>query len=873
MRKYGKIVLSLLLSLTVICSLIPTTFARTWSDVDTFEKEIDMMTGLGFMDGENSKQFFPDDYIDNAELVRILMQVRGITEGDGVRRFQDVPTTYYAFDEIDAAFKLGYITVPADKMFYPEEKATADRALEILLGMLNYNTYRQAATETLRQTASRAGLTDGLHLGTYITKGELAKLIYNSFSCGMMEASGVQGVNTVYKVNAEKTTLSFHNWEMITGNVTGNERSSLYYSGNPAGDGKVRIDTDFYLEGDSYAGDLLGYNVDAVITKETSGFPTIIYAAAERKADVLTVAAEDIDSVSGMTFNYMDNKHLNLRADMMIVYNGLAVPFDANLLDIEYGEVTFVSTSGGKKYDIVLVNEYQSFVISSVASAEKRIYFKRGTVDGQPYVSYEDNIYQDVVIKKNGVRATEADLVAESAVAVYFADAERDLITLEVATSNTSGTISSSGVAELTGRKMMVLGTEEYLISPNVYGEEFIKLGQGAEVTLDFNNYVVQVKQATVTSNYGVVTWVGYDDLEEEALVKIFKADGKFETFKTQKEEIKFVLGTTVERVTATNCKERLEGILRSDIIMYGTNSEGKLNKITQATAHDFSNELNNQGKFTLYKNYTSGVSNNYWYIDGIAYGNTKTFMIPTDSDYADKDCRVVTGGFSADNGTTSNFKFYNVGLNGRAELALRRSTQGAEIPSWENNIFLVQKIIETINSDDEPVTAVVGYSGGQKMTLEFAKDAQNQSSATGCTTLTPAQLGFGDILNYGTNSNGEISAYAVVYSDRINKASLGCIFSGGNGYNQTRTLSINHGFAKYYADDSLSLEVADNGMLSIGLSKNSQILKLSRSDKTVETASIGDIRYKNFYTNTKGSEMIVRTNRGGSQEVFIYED
>ena len=228
MRKYGKLAVTLLLVIAVISSLLPMAFARTWSDVDTFEQEIDMMTGLGFMDGENSKQFFPNDYVENDELIRILMNVRGVTEGDSIRRFQDIPNTHYAFKYINAAFKLGYITVPENKMFYPDEKATADRAIEIMLGMVNYGVYLQTSNETLRQVAQRAGLLDGLQLGEYITKGELAKLIYNSFTCGTLEGSGVMGVNAVYKVNSERTTLSFHNWELVTGNVTGNERTALY---------------------------------------------------------------------------------------------------------------------------------------------------------------------------------------------------------------------------------------------------------------------------------------------------------------------------------------------------------------------------------------------------------------------------------------------------------------------------------------------------------------------------------------------------------------------------------------------------------------------------------------------------------------------
>ncbi len=882
MRKYGKLAVTLLLCLAVISSLIPMAFARTWSDVETFEQEIDMLTGLGFMDGENSKQFFPGDYVENDELIRILMNVRNVTEGDNVRRFQDIPNTHYAFKEINAAFKLGYVKVPENKMFYPDEKATADKALEIMLKMLNYDTYMNVSDETLRQVANRAGLLDGLQLGEYITKGELAKLIYNSFTSGMLEGSGVVGVNAAYKVNKEKTTLSFHNWELITGNITGNERTALYYTAEPEAAGKVRIDTKTYFEGESFAGDLLGYEVDAVVTKEKTGSPTIIYAAANRKGNVLTVKAEDIDNVKNMTFNYQDRKHLSLRNDMLLIYNGMAVKFDQAVLDIEYGEVTFISTTGGRKYDIVLVNEYESFVISNVAAAEKKIYVKRGKFKEKAYIDYESNIYQDVRIFKNGERATEADLVAGSAIAVYYVDADRDVLTIDVGTTNVEGKISTSGISEDTGRKMLMLGEEEYLIAPNVFGDQYITLGEGVALTLDFAGYIVEVKKAVVDSNYGVVTWIGYDDVKETAMVKMFKLDGKFTTFNTVSDDFKLVTGKTVTRIPAGEIKTNLSGIIKSEIVMYGTNADGLLNKIVFPEAHDFKNELNNVGKFTLYKEYKDAVQADTSNCQGIGYSNTKTIVIPPDDQYTDDGCKVLGNpGFDVDHGpkdANKNFKFYNVGLNGAAELCLYRKGVNASIADWESPVKLVvQKVIDTINKDDEQIKAVVGFSGGAKVTVPIGKEAVNSGTPTPIVAdINKRDINnatFGDILTYALDADGAISAYSFVYSDGVTKNAMGVICNGGNGYGTGRTWTWLHGNAKYYQDGIMSIEFTGDSLRAVPMAETVPVYKLNRKDKTFEAATLGDVVYKNFYANIKGSELVVHTSRGGGSEVFIYED
>ena len=181
--------------MALLCLSLPV-LARTYDDA--YQKEIDAVTGLGIMDGENSRQFFPEDQLDRAEMVRMIMKLRNSHTGDRRQRFSDVRLDYYAFAEIDEAVNLGYITVGEDRLFHPEDPATSEEALRMMLYLLNYKTYLQKGNLDVFSLAGQVGLTDGVRFsGTGITKAELAKVIYNSFSCYMLEMRGISGVTAL----------------------------------------------------------------------------------------------------------------------------------------------------------------------------------------------------------------------------------------------------------------------------------------------------------------------------------------------------------------------------------------------------------------------------------------------------------------------------------------------------------------------------------------------------------------------------------------------------------------------------------------------------------------------------------------------------
>lgn len=848
-------------------------YAKTWQDTQSYGMEIDLVTGLGFMDGENSKQFFPDDLIDNAELVRIVMRLRNSSTGDRKQRFADVPPDYYAFAEIDEAVNLGYIPVGEGRMFYPEEKASFENALRLMLYVMNYKTYLDVSRANVITTAQEAGLLEGLSLSAQgITKGELAKLIYNSFFCSLMSMTGVRRDNKmVLEPDGDKTVLTYHGWKIVEGRITANEITSIYYSGNAAGRGCICIDGDEYREGSSFAGVLLGREVKAVCTDTADGDDTVIYAAADKKTNVLTVQAEDIVKTEGMTFYYGNNKKIKLKQDMCLIYNGAAVQFDSALLSPRYGDITFISADGSGSYDTVLINDGESYSVSGVSSSDGKIYLKNGTVGGKAYIDVNDEQGRFVAYFAGGERASLDSISTGSIITVYYFKDAREIITIYISDESVTGTLTGTGTEEQYGDPTAIFGGSEYIIGKNAVGTESFELGSDYTVNLDYKGYLIDVSEVLSSKNYAAVLFAGYDEAEDSCIVKLLKADGAIESFNTRNGKCRFISGRDMSVKTAKEMYNAIQSY-KFTVILYELDYENRIVSITVPTAADRNNPLNNDGIFTKYSELTASTMAAYGSISGIGTASSRIFIIPPGDEIEYTDCEVRKGGYFEAGTSYSNAVFYDVGIDAQAGAVLVRAKTGSSISSFTGGIMVVSRTIKTVNSDNEPVTGITGYVSGQPVTLRISNNSVTDAAYTGEYDINSVSCG--DILIYSTNSLGEISCYSVLYAENRDHSSFRQLCSLGNGYSTTRECSVYHAYTRYVSDKYLTIEYEMNTVPAVvSNTSNVVVYKVSRSGRSVEQGEYGDIKGANYYSGVNGSEIVLRTNRNGVVEVVIYED
>lgn len=853
--KIKKIILSFIL----ISAFILPSFSSAYEDVADYTEEINLLAEMGLMDGETSDLFYPGDKMDKAETIKILMRLRNLASGgDGEQRFADVKKDYYVFDEIDSAVVNGYISVPDDRMFYPESSITAEDALSVLLRIMNYGIYLDSTGKSAITTAQDAGLLKGVSLtGAYITKGQLAAVIYNSFSCAMPEISSFSADSAKFK-SSDKTTLSYLGMKLVRGVVTATDVSGIYYSAEPLGKGIIKIgDTEYKIVKAAHREEL-GYAVDAIVTDDKAEtLQKLMYCLRNDRNETETIDLDDVTSVNGYKISYTaddKNKTLNLKAADCVIYNGTAVKYDESLIGGE-GTITTVENSFAER--IVFVESYVSYGVSNVDVNNEKIYIANGKFNNETYIDLDNSDYKSVSLYCDGGEISLSDIAGGDVISVK---ASKRAITITNCRNKAEITVDG-----ITDDDEIVYGGKTYEIGRYCTGKDILNIGGAFAVTFDVYGKIMSVEKVSETEVYGCVIKVKYETAEDIGYVKMLDLDSKIHSYEFT-DKVKYTTAGTSKKISAKKACEYLNGV---QVIKYVKSADGKIKEVIQAT--DITDDLlYNETVFTKYQ--IAEAKSSYVSIAGVGYGECATFVVPPadEGGRIDEDFCAVKTGYIEANKTYKNLNFYDVGTNGMAKSALIREKTGASISDYTAGLILVEKIGKVLGSDETEKTALIGYSGGQRVTYAV--------SDTYLEDFKAKDLSLGDLVLTATDSKGEIGAIAVVYDDSAN--TVGCTYNGGNGMNYTRECSVYHGTARYYDGKTLTLEFG--GTLSQhpygtffpqGVKSVNTVYYVNRNTKKVTVGDMGRVTANNYYNGAKGSEIVTRSNRGGVQEVVIYEN
>lgn len=867
-------------TMSAVCAADP-----EYTDSGAYAEAIRAVTALGLMVGENSTQFFPEDVIDRAELTRAMVRLRNApAAGDGGQRFKDVPADYYAFAEIDQAVHDGLVKVGSDRFFGPEEPVTPEEALTMLLRVMNYDAYLKASGKSARTAANQIGLTNGVAFsGERVTKGELAKLIEQSFVIGILEPAAFGSEKTTWR-ESEKTTLSYLNLRRVTGLVTATERSPLYYSAPEIQEKTVRVDDVLYAAGDSDANQYLGYDVELFCTDTGSERETIRYIHPRNTNKMLEIQGEDIIGVDGSLLRYDQNggqKKVTLGDDICVIYNGVAAQFDpAMVQDMKCGKLLLLNNgyglaSGG--WDVLFVQAYESFMVQAVSQTEEKLYFQKGEIEGNPYLMVRKDAEHKTVFLEDGAE-TGIDSVAAGAVVrvEYGAWNGRAAATVHISRVRKELLITMKTQPD-DGRALIYAGGEAYRVGGNCIGAENLEPGRTVLVCLDDMGNILRADEAASDSGYVCYLKSAYDEFSGKIQLRAVSDTGKIVEYWADSKVrtlVKTETGENMESISPAQLYQRISG-LGIELLKVKKTADGELKEVLFAESSTRNDPLYDETHFTLYKEITSSTQALYGSVDGIGTKDAKIFIIPKSDDPKNIDealCSAQTGGFFNAGQSYDAIRFYDVGISGQSGAILVRETQGSDITSFDRSLLVVTDLVRCLNGEGETVDGVCGLQDGQELTIPVAQKNLKDFAYNGAFGI--GGVAKGDVLIYCTNSKGELSGYSVLYSESRDKNLLGLMASLGNGYGTTRECSVYHGVVRYLDDTSFTLEL-DGSMVPMTLSSwNSvTVYRVDRGKGEVSAGDAGSIMAQNFYSRTAGSEVIARSNRNGLNEVIIYEN
>lgn len=184
--KTRKLLNIFLVAIVLVC---PAKAASTFSDVSesaAYAEAAEYLNEIGVMQGDTQGNFNPNRNVTRAQMAAILCRMLGESERTSAneREFTDVPTSYWAYNNIMMATSLGIINGYNDGSFRPDNAVTYEQAVTMIIRAVGGEDEAQSEggyPSGYLVVAKNNDLLNGLNrdMGTPMTRSDVAIVIYN----------------------------------------------------------------------------------------------------------------------------------------------------------------------------------------------------------------------------------------------------------------------------------------------------------------------------------------------------------------------------------------------------------------------------------------------------------------------------------------------------------------------------------------------------------------------------------------------------------------------------------------------------------------------------------------------------------------------
>lgn len=869
---------------------------------EKYVKAGEVLTALEIIKDYGDANFNASGTVTKAEMCRIIANVLDVNVSASNDRtytyFSDVPLEHWALGEINIMCNIGVASGNGLGEFQPEKELSCYEAVKMWVAAMGYDIVAKGEGGYpfgYYITAKNLGMLKNADISETdtVTGKDIVLMIYNSLDIAFMEQ--IYANNEInYYVDKDNygTMLSRRNITKAKGQVLETEFSSLVPGAKPQSRGYVKIDGEIYKTGDTQISDFLGYCIDFYY-EESDGEYTVKYFSAVGGTEKIVIDAENVDenaTTLSSIYYYTDKEKTARKSEKIaqgavLIYNGKAEPLTAELLNPRSGQIILVdSNTSGKAsgYDIVYVNEYKHYVVSSVSKADYEIFLLNNTYNGKYSFKADVNDAQNRInIYRNGKQADFESIVSGDIIAVR-GSIDGECIVIEVLDSKVTGTVKSINEDE-----EMLIDDTAYEISREYSSRYDMKAAPGETGTfyLDRGGKVFYADMSAAGSkNYGFfIELAGGDGIGDNYEAKIMTEDSEFIVCPfAQKVRITNMNKNNTYTEATLNVNDAFDYISsmtddKDRFIIYSLNTAGEINGVEYAVQGNSSGSaenvftqdviINSSTKYA-YGRFGNGKAHLY---------NTKIFVANKSENgtYSDVYSRVDNGYF-ADNrpygSADSPVYIYDMGKSGVAGAVLVIEKSASDIASLSKNPWamnLVEKIGKAVNDEGEIVTTLTCLSSGSKRTYTIA-DRCNPSSDSLCNDINDVKCG--DVLIFETDIKGNIDKFNVIFRESNRKE--GQIFLGGAGYYDTASTDTTVYYGKvYFLDNSyIRLYYGGGEYITFRMQNGSMYYKYSSETGKVSVAEKGMIAYSEMAELSQNSNVIVHANRNSVSTIIIYE-
>jgi len=697
---------------------------ETYDEADAFYEGKALIDKLGII---SSGVDLPSDYVTREMFALYVARMLKIDEmkASTVRYFSDVEYDSFAVNAINGLVETGIISVPESHLFRPGEYISQAEALKMLVCALGYETLASCNggyPNGYIKTAKALDIYVKCENSNILTGAEAGTMIYNAMRAEISNVSAVTWSDDKnYIVSGESTETFLEMYWNISENegcVEAVYGGDIIKSDYTLGEDEVIINGTRYnketgLDLTDYLGNYVRYFYEI---KNDSKFHKILVAEKCSMEEDISIDFYDFEKIEGETISYYNKKGKLIEKVLenpIIVYNGsiLGANLSAVIKAVNKGKITLKDSNNDKKYDVVIIEDYRGFVISSLNSSALVLYDKVGLTDDIDLKKYENAIF----LNSKGEKLAFSDLAVGQVLSVS-ASKDKKYVKIIHETDSFNGVYKS-----IKNNK----GTVEITIDDKIYelDKTFVKyfnercvLNTEYMFTKDSFGKIVYAETPVTVYKFGYIIGAYKDDegfnsatvvklLTEDNEIKIYECASKLtiDGHKKKSEDISGILGNN--------------DLGRQQLIRYSLSGEKIKNIGTKVLG-------NESRKTSMVDVFEGNERDSHWYnslrlgVKAIMNNNTVIFCIPDSLENAEEDdyFLVKSGELKNDVVYVSDaYKNNSESAYADAVVIYYKFSEG-----WGNDrpankkLFVVEEISEQIY-EDNVVTAIEGYELGTK--------------------------------------------------------------------------------------------------------------------------------------------------------------
>lgn len=767
MKKFNKIIA---LTTAFVLSLSTIAFADVATDIknldEQFKKDVDYIEDVYKYDLSLTKKEDKEEEIKVEVEVLKYGKAVGIIDALGL-----IKKNSLGFFKEDEVLSVENFLAIADKLIgfsYDYEAltfVTHDTALRLAMRAAGYDFLPTDAK--MIEKAYRLHILDGIKFNAekYITRGEMAQLLYNVLNTEVVELMNASGSRLNFETTKDATLMQqIYGYEVIDGLVTGTNGIDIY-ANRTVPENTIEIDrVSYWYNNDTVkTNNLFEHKAYGLIDVRNDN--ELVFVEVDASEDFITVSFDDIvDSGSYVSWqNAEGNGKVKTANINRVILNGVTYMGNSAIDEVESGEgtISFVKSAKGN-FDIAIINKYETFKVNRYSERDQKLYFEDGRKFNEyDYIDAGDSGYEFVNVLIDGKAAKIADITANHMVSIF--DNGSNFIQIEATSAVVDGKID-----QMYDEDTVVIGDKLYTISPAYEeaiesGARFAPITIGMEATFRLNviGNIAYVGKTEEQYKYAIIKKIGAVDTTFSSTIclRMFNQNGDWE-------EAFFANKVTIDgkkytdQDAAADYVASLGDDVAATIIRYKLNSDGKITFLdtknhTSYEADDI-NALHEDHTWEGKLEWTKGTTLNdskYKLKEGATL-----FYVPEEIDDETEYSVMQQKGLTAESQAT--LVLYNTDEYFRSNIAIYSGKPGSSFndPQFmlvtnvrkgtdeQGRDVLILKGLDTITSGTDPMFAEKTL----KTTPSIAK-------------LYP-DIKPGDVIRRALDGNGDINSTAILF-------------------------------------------------------------------------------------------------------------